>query len=479
MKRISFVVIALYQILTLPAWGQDIVWEKRGKIRLDEFYTVCPGYSGGYIAGGRFPSLEEYYPGIGYFDAPAIIKFSDDGDSIWTKKLPGLGFLNKLHHIGSGLTWAVIEAVQPFQQANNFYFPRAVLLLNDSIPLINVSFPNLHHFEVHNSYPTIDGGLIIFGSKLPGALPGRQKDFAALKINQAGQLVWSRVYPLGVSGFSTAGDIEPLGNGRYFMSGSDGRRLVSFEVFEDDGRDTLYRVWYDSPGNRVMEAPGLKHTRFNNAIINGIYGVSTNLNMAYFASHDKQTGQKIWGGEHPGGVGPTFSGIDGQFYAQSYPSIPVREKMYFTKFRQDSSVTWQIETSINSNGFRRGISSVLFLGNDSGIIAGVSLNVNIFAFWYIAKITGMGRPFDPTGQKYPHLVKHDALPYPNPTASRFALKKAFGKGEIHLFNLNGRCLLSKTISPGTEIDISHLPSGKYLYRAILDDEPHVGSVVKE
>ena len=303
MKGITAIFIAVIPFLT---HGQDIIWEKAvpfGYSISAELNTICQTNDGNFLAGGKSSEFGIVVPGNSGFQGTAIMKFTPEGDSLWIKKLPSLGTVKALHPTGTGFTWAVIEAVQPFLPGNNFYFPRAILLQNDSIPLLNVSFPQLDYFEISDSYPTLDGGLIIFGSKDPSINPNLQKDFYAFKINALGQEVWSRAYPLGVSGFGTAGQIEPMANGRYFCSGSDGKRLVSFEIFPEDGRDTLFRTWYNSPGNRVFQNPFIRQGPENAGVLSGNYSTGSG-NKFYFGKHDFNSLSKIWGGEQTGGFGP-------------------------------------------------------------------------------------------------------------------------------------------------------------------------------
>jgi hypothetical protein len=100
--------------------------------------------------------------------------------------------------------------------------------------------------------------------------------------------------------------------------------------------------------------------------------------------------------------------------------------------------------------------------------------------FYIAKFSGIGTPFDPTGIKQPHLVKNDALPFPNPCLESFRFKKEFQKGEVYLFSLAGKRVLSQqSLHKDQALDVSMLAAGTYLYRAVLDGRPHWGKVLKQ
>ena len=64
--------------------------------------------------------------------------------------------------------------------------------------------------------------------------------------------------------------------------------------------------------------------------------------------------------------------------------------------------------------------------------------------------------------------------YPNPTAGKFRVQCSEFKVEdatIELYDLNGRKLLEKQISAGTEnveIDVSHLKNGIYFCRLVSE-----------
>jgi hypothetical protein len=99
--------------------------------------------------------------------------------------------------------------------------------------------------------------------------------------------------------------------------------------------------------------------------------------------------------------------------------------------------------------------------------------------FYNAKFSGIGEPFEPTGVKQPHPVKTDAVPFPNPTQTSFRFKKAFQKGEVYLFTITGKRVISEPrLLPDGAIDVSGLAAGTYLYRAVLDGRPHWGKIVK-
>lgn len=484
MVKGKFILLLFLSFIVCPPCmvGQTIVWEKAvplGPAGGDQLNAVTFTSDFSYLAGGRSMEYSLTIPGNSDFPRAVLTKINSQGDTTWVKLLPSLGTVKGLHPMENGLIWAVIEAVQPFLPANNFFFPRAILLANDSIPIVTASFPQLDYFEVGDSYPTNDGGVIIFGSRMPSIVPGFQKDFYALKINALGQEVWSRPYPLGIAGFGTAGQIEPMANGRFFCSGSDGKRLVSFEIFEDDGRDTLFKTWYTSPGNKVLDFPAGVQIPGQEFGFQGTY-ISGGSNYRFFLGKFNSLGIKLWGGEQSGGILPIplMANSDSSLIANyGFSASDIR----VVRLGKDSSIIWSLN-NVNSSitGFKQ-FYGMLYNGDDTGILVGsVTKPTNpVGPYFYVAKFSGVGYPYDPTGLKQPHLVQKDAFPFPNPSAGLLQLKKEYQKGEIHFFTLSGKCMKSETLKTKGLIDISAFPSGTYFYRAILDNKPHTGKIIKQ
>jgi len=226
----------------------------------------------------------------------------------------------------------------------------------------------------------------------------------------------------------------------------------------------------------VLLGPAIKQGILNTVGMIGGYSTGSSFKF-YFGKNDFFTGQRIWGGEQTGGFGPFLMNEDGSILANRSVSF---SELQINKYGPDSSLIWS-STSLLSNGYRRALFDMLYLGNDTGIVVGVQYNQTnpTGPFFYIAKFSGVGYPFDPLGIKQPHLVKKDAFPFPNPTTGLFRLKKEYQKGEIHFFALSGKLMKSEMLVTKGMIDISGFPAGTYFYRAILDGRPHTGKIVKE
>ncbi len=72
-----------------------------------------------------------------------------------------------------------------------------------------------------------------------------------------------------------------------------------------------------------------------------------------------------------------------------------------------------------------------------------------------------------------------ATPQPNPTATRFAIKDAEKEGVLSLINTSGQVIKQENFVPGTEVDISALPKGLYMFRLVIEGAVMQGKVVRE
>lgn len=458
------------------AIAQQILWERSFHLRTEQFFSICQANDGQLLAGGETFAFGINVPGNTAFMGSALFKISPEGDSIWIKKMPYLGSIQNLIPNGLGLTWAVFQVTEPFQPTNNKYYPAVTLLSNDSAIVVQQSFPELNTFELGDSYLTSDGGLILFGTRSPSLYPGYSSDFYALKLDGIGNLEWSRAYNPGpTNSFCQGSHVEPMANGNFLVSGSMGSRVVSFEIDPETGNDTNFVQWYQTPGNFLLYESGVVQAKDSTYRISSYTSANT---QKFFLGSYKNNTTKLWGGEQLGGCYPPVSNQDGSIILNHSSS---QASSILSKINPDSSIAWSINTNSIQLPGKKLIIDLLYLGDESGVLVG-SYN-QMFSGrnddFYIAKFSGIGEPFDPTGVKQPHLVKTDAVPFPNPTQTSFRFKKAFQKGEVYLFTITGKRVISEPhLLPDCAIDVSGLAAGTYLYRAVLDGRPHWGKMVK-
>ena len=439
--------------------------------------SICPSFDNNLLTGGSSSRFGITVPGNRDFDRAILLKFTQSGDTLWLKKLPILGDVYKLHPIGNGLTWAVCQVLNPnTDPLNNFYFPAVFLLANDSAIVSHNQFPDMNRFELTDSYPTVDGGLMVFGQRSPSFIPGNELDFYAFRLSPAGQLLWSRAYSPGNS-FCQGGRIEPMANGRYLVSGSMGSRIVSFEIDPISGADTNIVQWYQTPTNHIFDVPAVRQAPDTLRKVTGTKRImAPNPSRFYFGNH-RRPNQKLWGGEQIGGALAPLQNDDGSCILVYGTNT---NDGFISRINQDSSIAWHISSTNNSQiPGRKVFYDCLYFPNQTGILVGYNRQQGQSTNFYIAKFSGMGIPFDPLGVYQPHLVGKDAIAFPNPSSGSFRFQKSFSQGEIHLYDLQGKHLLSQSLKPEKEIDISKLASGMYLYRATLDGRPHAGKILKK
>ena len=464
--------------LCTPTIGQNFVWEKSFHLGGESYFSVQNASDGQILAGGQTSKFGVNIPGNAGFYRAVLVKYTGNGDTLWLKKLPILGSVKNLFLNENGLIWATCQVTNPnLDPLNNFYFPAVFLLANDSSIVVQKQFPEMHRFEVGDSYPTVDGGLIVFGQRSPSFYPGYEQDFYAFKVDALGQLQWSRPYNPGpTNSFCQGSHIEPMANGNFLVSGSMGSRIVSFEIDPETGNDTNFVQWYQTPGNFLLYESGVVQAKDSTYRISSYTSANT---QKFFLGSYKNNTTKLWGGEQLGGCYPPVSNHDGSIIL-NHSSSQTSSKL--SKINSDSSIAWSLNTNSIQLPGKKLIIDLLYLDDESGVLVG-SYN-QMFSGrsddFYIAKFSGIGEPFDPTGVKQPHLVKTDAVPFPNPAQTSFRFKKAFQKGEVYLFTITGKRVFSEPrLLPDTAIDVSGLAAGTYLYRAVLDGRPHWGKIVKK
>jgi hypothetical protein len=457
-----------------PLLGQQILWERSFHLRTEQFFSVCSSGDGQILAGGETFAYGINVPGNTAFMGSALFKISPEGDSIWIKKMPYLGSIKNLVPTGTGLIWAVFQVTEPFQPTNNKYYPAVTLLANDSAILINKSFPELNTFELADSYSTLDGGLILFGTKSPSLFPGYTSDFYAMKLSALGNLEWSRAYNPGpTNSFCQAGQVEPMANGNFLVSGSMGSWIVSFEIDPVAGTDTNFVQWYQADGNFLIKNGSVRQSINNSRIVTG--SIQNSSSQFYISKYDS-AGFRIFGGASLLGSVPPFTNKDGSCIILTAIDVNTR---FLSRLNSDSTDYWKVQLVTSIPG-RKFFYDLLYSENDNGYLVGTNTRTGYSDDFYIAKFSGIGTPFDPTGIKQPHLVKNDALPFPNPCLESFRFKKEFQKGEVYLFSLAGKRVLSQqSLHKDQALDVSMLAAGTYLYRAVLDGRPHWGKVLKQ
>lgn len=456
-----------------PLFAQEIIWERSFHLRTEQFFSVCLGNDGQLVAGGETFAFGINVPGNTAFMGSALMKISTEGDSLWIKKMPYLGYVKNLCPTGTGLIWAAFQVTEPYQPANNKYYPAVALLANDSSILVKKSFPDLNTFQLGDSYLTTDGGLILFGSRSPSFIPGYSQDFYALKVDALGELQWNRPFNPGpTNGFCQGGHVEPMANGNFLVSGSMGSRIVSFEIDPETGNETNFKQWYQNPGLQIIYTGAVSQsTNFHKIVTGSIQGSSPKF---YISRYDS-SGQKIFGGASLLGSVPPSANRDGSCVLLTATDVNTR---FLSRLNPDSTDFWKVPLITSIPG-RKTFYDLLYSENETGFIVGSNTRTGYSDDFYIAKFSGIGEPFDPTGVKQPHLVKTDAVPFPNPASTSFRFKKEFQKGEVYLFTITGKRVISEhDLSPQCAVDISGLAAGTYLYRAVLDGRPHWGKIIK-
>lgn len=71
--------------------------------------------------------------------------------------------------------------------------------------------------------------------------------------------------------------------------------------------------------------------------------------------------------------------------------------------------------------------------------------------------------------------------YPNPVSDRlyFRTNAPTEKGHISLYDISGKCVLEEFLDTAFPIDLTHIASGLYVYRVVLDNGTTTGKLIKK
>jgi hypothetical protein len=224
----------------------------------------------------------------------------------------------------------------------------------------------------------------------------------------------------------------------------------------------------------------------NRFIATGNFGSGATASY-YFGSHNHLITTKNWGGETVRGtILPPYINNDGSIvYFKSILDGPM-----FTKIDADSNLIWQVR--INSSfGINIGVRplAICYNSDSSAVMVGWTNDNNSSAAqdFYIARISGVGVPYDPTTpvSTKPQLGSKAGISiWPQPTSNSnggtIHLSGWQGQASLALYDMKGQQVLPPTVLlPRQPLSIAQLPKGLYVYRLVAKDRVWTGKVVRE
>ncbi len=455
----------------LPLAGQQIVWEKELRLSSrDLFYSGVEAMNNTYMIAGE---SRKWSRSIGGASRGGLVAALIDtlGDTLWVKYLGFNGNMRKV----------IKKDDSTFLFIANYYLdsnPRNVILHVSSTGTVKdtnfLPYTNLEQIPYSAIYH--NGFIYLAGRQYPSSTPGFTYDMWAAKIEpNTGTVVWSRTYNLNHP-VCVANSIEPTPYGTYMLGGYQGSRIVNIEI-TTDGVMIDNQMLYQNQNNIVFTTGIAGQIGRTHYVANGNFRFN-NQSRSYFGVHSRPGNQRRWGGESPGYATKPFVNADSSIIYQVGNGV----NTFVGRLDLDSNYFWRISLSQSSLIGNRAFNDIVYNEDETGILIGSIVKSGAGPsgeIFYMAKFTGIGRPFDPTGVHHPHLTEKQGGIYPNPVKDFFRFRKQYSQGEVAFYLPNGQEAYRRFLKDSQPISIAHLKPGLYLYRCWLDGRPYSGRLFKE
>ena len=119
-------------------------------------------------------------------------------------------------------------------------------------------------------------------------------------------------------------------------------------------------------------------------------------------------------------------------------------------------------------------SSAIFVGSTSTIFS------QAYEDFYIARISGVGVPYNPATALATKPAAGKALvqPYPNPCTTTLRFTGLATPAHLQLFSLEGKRQLQTQLQPGAAASTATLPKGLYVWRLTAAGNVWSGRLIK-
>ncbi|MEJ1929675.1 T9SS type A sorting domain-containing protein [Nostoc sp. NIES-2111] len=466
MRGLAFLLVSLCLAAHLAA-GQNIAWEKRIGWRFyDELTDVISLGDTVFIACGtsRSYGTEDLFQN--HFDAVTLICFDIYGDTLWHKPLPFYGGSARLC---SG------DSVGFYMVATSSFIPPTSY--DGETSLFKISYDGTVLWQrsvlgttgntvTQKAIRTRNGNILIAGRRPAFNNPPNLYDMFVIGMDTAGLVYFNERYNDHQRTFGNY--IEETPRGTFLASGAAGSRIWAIEI-DSMGREIQRQTVYQTPTRAVLDetacvkqAPGGRFIASGNPL-------SYSPNFFYLGSYSAlSSSSEIWGGEKTNAscLMPQIQD-DG-----SIVLLNVVDRSYFTKFRADSSVVWNLAMPRVRRTVFPLLNAFTYLQDSSVVAVGIYLDdpdpMNTAPDYYFTRIQGIGRPYipsEPTATKAVYRGLPLLIAYPTPATTTLIVHSR-AKETLQLMNLSGQVVLAVRPELGgtTQLDMASLPSGMYLLR---------------
>ena len=461
--------------LGLDARAQRVEWERRFNWAGTDLLKDVESLGDGTFISCGWRESHQYDDGSGLKPAVCLMRFDENGDTLYTNDCGLYGEIMQLCRFRSGELYLLLQT-KAFLQSNVLWLARinpdnGTLLWQRRLNAFRYTFGIKHVIEGPS------GSLIAVGQG-PDSSTASGNFIYASRIDTSGIVLWSKVLQQHPSA-NYAGHVEPTERGTYLFSGSAGARIMAFEL-DSNGTEVRRGIFHiDSQAQIYNERPFIKQGPDDTYLV----GAITGSGKMYLALHEGWMGPKTWGGERKGTTYFSQVNDDGTFAILSSVQISGTTWVYeFCRLLADSSVEWRFnfQNRIVNNG-SAGLAASVSLA-DSSLIGVGSFGIvgqNDIEF-YSTRIRNVGIPFDPANPVANELVaKLEVKLYPNPCTTLLRFVDLSTPASLELYGMDGKRHLTQTVHSKESIDVSQLPRGLYLYRLSGQGKVFSGRVVKE
>ena len=482
MNKLVFTIVAILFTRQI-CLSQNVLWERRlsweGRDKLSD---IVAADSSNYLAIGLSDRYGFNVPGGSSIYGLALIKFDQYGDT------------NFVRHLGGYYTYDTPYLCRG--DSGEVFILVRLGFTSRNIQVIKIDYEGniLDEFSVPNN-SDIGFAKILYTKKKELLLIGRnfgitRDSMQIIKLNRNGIVLINNNFSGGGT-ITTGNYIEETPNGTYLASGTTSSNIWAVEL-DSNGNQIQQGLLYRNSQNLVFSNVAVKAAPDNRFIAAGNFGISNG--GYYLGSHDGLTNIKNWGGEEAGISLPPIILNEGSFVHYVYKLVGGIRTQYFTKYSPDSIVIWRVPMTSSFGALSGQFSAYSFL-DDSSVIAVGQLNYNspTSQDFYIARISGVGVPYDPTTPvaTKPQLGSRGGIsiwPQPASHANGGALHFGgfAGPATLALYNMKGQQVLpvpgtagttTTTLLPRQPVAIGHLPPGLYVYRLVAKDRVWTGKVV--
>ena len=467
--------ILLMLLISGPCQCQELLWEKRIPLATNEnLYSIIKTGDENYLACGQTNRWRINTP-QGSFGCAVLIKFNEDGDTLWTKFSGYYGGFGKMAKGENGLCYALLG----YHDFSNNSDKLGILIFNEDgivfnlIPIPVTSYSSLYSISYR------DGYLWLSGQKNPSiSFPAisTSSDFWLMKMRLDGTEVFSFSYNHNYP-YCSGEKIEFMPNGNILFSGSVGNQIGAFEI-DTSGNEIQYRSYYQTGTATGFQNPSVKQSPSNTRVLSG--GKNVNNVVSYLLYKTDTASQKIWGGESPGGTTSPMIFSNGSIIHINNSFNPIFS--IIRRLSADSIVMWSLDLlGPDLIQGRKAIRDVWYESDSSGVCVGAIAPTSGGQNLYICKFGGFGVPFDPTSSKALESMKTDAvpIPFPNPGTNLVKFTIVSGPGKVTFTDLQGRKVYEGEYLPEKGIATKNLQPGLYNYRLERNGKVWTGKWVKE